>query len=197
MGIRKLARTLRGAAATTGVWSALFAAIGIVLRITLPEEATPLAGSMLLATAQTWALSGAIAGATYATLLVASGRHSLRQLSMPRVALWGAVAAVAIPLGLTLPAAARADWGMLLVYARGVLQFAGAGALSAVVTLALARQAPRAPDVPPHHGTGTLAPGPFEVRVPVSKRDGARGAAGWGDMSAVISAHPRARHTTR
>lgn len=93
-----------------------------------------------------WTLWGALSGAIFAVVLaIAERRHTLAELSLARVALWGAIGSLALPAALTIAEVMQtpfppSEWRFVLA-ALGIAAALGAGC--AVGTLALARRAPR------------------------------------------------------
>jgi hypothetical protein len=94
---RKL-RGLLGVGLTWGaIWATIGALIGLIAGVVVPEDIdsgeTPSRVALVLGTA------GVISGLAFGLALTALERgRSLPNVSLPRVALWGAVGAVAIPL---------------------------------------------------------------------------------------------------
>jgi hypothetical protein len=85
-----------------------------------------------------FAVAGAIAGAAFSLLLAGTERRrTVDSLSVPRAAVWGALAGVAMTLGIVVI-------GRPPLVAVGVLGslFATLGAVSAATTVSLARRAP-------------------------------------------------------
>ena len=85
-----------------------------------------------------FAVAGAVAGAAFSLLLAGTERRrTVDSLSVPRAAVWGALAGVAMTLGFVVlgrpPLAAIGVLGSL---------FASLGAVSAATTVSLARRAP-------------------------------------------------------
>ena len=79
------------------MWAALGAALGVVRGILAPQSIDPGEGPLNVA----WILgtAGFFSGVTFALVLSRLERgRSLRSISLPRVALWGAVGAAVIPL---------------------------------------------------------------------------------------------------
>lgn len=88
-------RRLRGIVGTGLTWAIGWAGSTTVFSVIL---GTPL--SRLAGVAATGAIFGFIAGGTYAVILsIAERRHSLADLSLRRVALWGGIGGVALVLG--------------------------------------------------------------------------------------------------
>ena len=90
-----------------------------------------------------WSLTGAASGAAFAVLLmIAERRHSLAELSMLRMASWGAIGAAVVPVAFL--AIALAKYGLEEVaWVRTAFVIglaAGLGAVCAIGTLALARR---------------------------------------------------------
>jgi len=99
--MRSFLRKLRGALSIAvtwgGVWAAIFAAIAFVIGIVDPDSID--AGEGPVRIAGIGAMFGFISGAVFAALFTATeGRKTLRDLSLGRAALWGAVATAAFPL---------------------------------------------------------------------------------------------------
>ena len=91
-------RGILGVAITWGaMWGAVFALIAFVVGIIDPDSIDP--GETPLRIAGLGAVFGAVSGVVFGVLLaVAEGRKTLRDLSLARVALWGAVATAVFPL---------------------------------------------------------------------------------------------------
>jgi hypothetical protein len=102
-------RGILGVAITWGaVWGAVFATLAFIIGAIDPDAIN--AGETRLRISAVGALFGAVSGVVFGVLLaVAEGRKTLRDLSLVRVALWGAVATAVYPL-LT-----PVDNGMLLI----------------------------------------------------------------------------------
>ena len=93
-------RRLRGAAGIAVTWGSLWAAIGVVLTLAIgvlrPEEIDPGEGPGKVAAVL--GLVGFLSGLGFAAILyMGEKRRTIRELSLGRVALWGAVSAAAIP----------------------------------------------------------------------------------------------------
>ena len=93
-------RRLRGAAGIALTWGSLWAAIGVVLALAIgvlrPEEIDPGEGPGKVAAVL--GLAGFLSGIGFAALLsVGEKRRTIRELSLRRVALWGALGGAAIP----------------------------------------------------------------------------------------------------
>jgi len=94
-------RRLRAASSLAALWATVWLPVGIVLGIifgwTGRSWRIPLWYPVI------WTVLGAASGAVFAFLLSAFGRqHTLDQLSPRRLALWGATAGAALPVGGTL-----------------------------------------------------------------------------------------------
>jgi hypothetical protein len=90
-----------------------------------------------------WSIWGALNGALFAITLTTRGRsHALGELSMPRTALWGALAALALPGALAgIVVLQEGDGAVMWAPAMATLGLAAAaGAGLAAGTLALARR---------------------------------------------------------
>jgi hypothetical protein len=129
------------------MWSAAWALGGSIFWFVSPPEGAALLPRILLPAAIFWAPLGAFGGATFAALLFASRRRRIGQLSMSRIAAWGAMAGVLVPFGLTLGAAFRTAnvVGPHLVAFFG--ECGAFGALCATTALMLARRAADNPSV--------------------------------------------------
>lgn len=124
-------RGIAGVAITWGaVWGAVFATLALVIGIIDPDSIDP--GETPLRIAGMGAVFGAVSGVAFGVLLsVAERRKTLRELSLTRVALWGAIASAVFPL-LT-----PVDNGMLIIVcpigaalAAGLVAIAKKGALA-------------------------------------------------------------------
>ena len=91
-------RGILGVAITWGaVWGAVFATLAFVAGAIDPDSIDP--GETRLRIAGMGAVFGAVSGVVFGVLLsVAEGRKTLRELSLARVALWGAAATAVYPL---------------------------------------------------------------------------------------------------
>lgn len=94
----RICRAILGVAFTWGtVWGAVFALIALAVGVIDPDSIDP--GETPLRIAGLGAVFGAVSGIVFGVLLsVAERRKTLRELSLVRVALWGAVAAAVFPL---------------------------------------------------------------------------------------------------
>ena len=95
-----LIRRLRGAVAIASLWGALFAAIAAVLAFVIgvvsPEQID--AGEGAARVALIFGLAGFLSGLGFAGLLYWSEQgRGIQELSLGRVALWGALGAAAVP----------------------------------------------------------------------------------------------------
>jgi hypothetical protein len=98
--MKRLVRWLRGALGIGVTWSVLWILIGIVLatalRVVRPQDFDP--GEGMTTVLPLLGVVGLLSGLAFAGLLsVTERRRSLRELSLPRVALWGALGSAAIP----------------------------------------------------------------------------------------------------
>jgi uncharacterized membrane protein len=91
-------RGILGVAITWGaVWGAVFATLAFIVGIIDPDSIDP--GETPLRIAGLGAVFGVVSGVAFGVLLaVAEGKKTLRDLSLARVALWGAVASAVFPL---------------------------------------------------------------------------------------------------
>ena len=91
-------RAILGVAFTWGaVWGAVFALIALAVGVIDPDSIDP--GETPLRIAGLGAVFGVVSGIVFGVLLsVTERRKTLRELSLVRVALWGAVAAAVFPL---------------------------------------------------------------------------------------------------
>ena len=125
-------RPLRGAAGIAVTWGSLWAAIGVVLALAIgflrPEEIDPGEGPVNVA--PILGLVGFLSGLGFSALLyMGEKRRTIRELSLGRVALWGALGAAAIPALMGAPIGEGWWTGTL-------------GGLFAAGSVALARRAP-------------------------------------------------------
>ena len=96
-----LLRKLRGALGVTltwgAAWGAVFAAIWLVVALVDPDSIDP--GEFPLVVMGVGAMLGFVSGAVFGALLgVAERGKQVQQLSLVRVALWGALATTVYPL---------------------------------------------------------------------------------------------------
>jgi len=120
-------------------WAPIGAVVGAVLHTVLPGSLIGL-GSVVLLNATTFAILGFVGGVSFAGILrVAEGHHQFDELSIPRVATWGAIGGVLLG-GL---AAAGGLWGGGFgLLGLGMMSAATLlGSSSAAASLALARAA--------------------------------------------------------
>ena len=91
-------RAILGVAFTWGtVWGTVFALIALAVGVIDPDSIDP--GETPLRIAGLGAVFGVVSGIVFGALLsVAERRKTLRELSLVRVALWGAVATAVFPL---------------------------------------------------------------------------------------------------
>jgi len=130
--MRKWLRRIRGALGMGFTWAAAWFAVGSVPRWVFGVS-TDLPLPLL------FGALGFIAGVTFSGLLVLTeGRRRLDQLSLPRVAGWGAIGGVL--LSALFVSGASLGWGEVLAISA---TFALASAVSASGSLALARRAVR------------------------------------------------------
>jgi hypothetical protein len=130
--MKRLLRRIRGIIATGVTWAFAWIGLGAGLGV--------LAGfplSYLLRMALNNSVSGFLAGASFAVILsVAERNHSLRELSLRRVAVWGAAGGLLLSF---LPLV----FGIPLAYLLGPLLInVGIGAGMATGSVALAKRAP-------------------------------------------------------
>ena len=141
-----LLRKLRGALGTALIWALGWGAIGFVVIavLLLAVGSRDFYWETVIAFSLSSALSGLVAGATFSLVLgTLYRRRHLSELSPLRMALWGAAAALLVPLG-TLAAADTV--GLQLetgVVAGMVLTMSGLGAATAGGTVRLAQAADR------------------------------------------------------
>jgi len=142
---------IRGAIGIGLMWAAAWAAVGGVPRWVLGIETdAPLP--------LVFGLFGLLAGTSFSAILaVTEGRRSFDQLSLPRVAAWGALGGAM--LAALFARATSLGWGDLLALAATL---AVASALCASGSLALARRAgeralPDGPAISQTRGHGSLA----------------------------------------
>ncbi len=140
-----LLRRVRGLIGSAVIW-----AVGWMV-VTLPLSLWQLSGvnlpwplwwSMLGRMTYLWGMSGAAAGAVFALMMMlAERRRSLQGLSALRVAIWGGLGALALPL--TVSIASHGFAGLVGRYPLTTLTLYGvtivAGAVSAVGALKIAR----------------------------------------------------------
>ena len=101
MTVRTFLRKCRGAlgiALTWGaVWAAVFAAVALIIGVLDPDSIDP--GEDPVRVGLIGGFYGLVTGAAFSLLLsLAEGRKVIRNLSLGRAALWGAIAAAAFPL---------------------------------------------------------------------------------------------------
>ncbi len=138
--MKRWLRRIRGAVGVGLVWAAVWAPAGVLLGMVVDPD-----GSMDEMWVAVGAYPGFLGGVVFsAVLAVAAGRRRLEQLSLPRVAAWGAAAGLlvgALPLALGAPTTERPP--SLLLAAVTVGAIALLSAASAAGSLALARRAER------------------------------------------------------
>ena len=143
-------RRLRAAGTIAVMWALVWLPIGLALALYAARHppdpsnviARPVDVPWFVAA---WTLWGAVSGGVFAVLLaLAERRRTLGELSLPRMALWGAVGAATLPTALTLIDVVQAplslrlyDWRLGLT---GLTVSAVLGGACAAMTLALARR---------------------------------------------------------
>ena len=152
LGIRTsmLLRVLRGAFGTALLWAIVWlpvgAAFGLLLNAGHPGDVIPPSVLLMVAMGGAW---GGVSGAIFAGLLaLAERKRTIADLSLIRVAAWGAVGCASLPVLLALHYLSRED----LLALRADAMFLGIvlvvsgllGAACAAGTLTLARRAPGA-----------------------------------------------------
>jgi hypothetical protein len=155
-------RRLRALMATAGLWALAWAtaAVVFIMGVGLFARGASLAAlfpDYFLIGALSWGLWGGVNGACFALLLMfAEQRRTLQDLSRARIALWGAIGGVVLPLAtsaLSLLWPTIAIGEVTLQLARGLPVLASvlvSGTLGAVVAaghLSLARRLPAAPSM--------------------------------------------------
>jgi len=139
-------RRLRGVLGTALVWAIGWLPFAlVVILVTAREEPYDWSPAIALLIAIEWVVWGAFSGAVFALLLMwAERRRTLAQLSVWRVAIWGACGAALGPAALMVVAASSpSDVGWIGVATVVVGTSAAVGAACASGTLLLARKAPR------------------------------------------------------
>jgi membrane associated rhomboid family serine protease len=134
-----LVRRLRGVTAVALSWAVGWTLVGtllgLVIRVIRPQDFDP--GESVAGIAGLFAVVGFISGAAFALFFsLAERRRSLRDLSIVRSGVWGALGGAALPLFTTM----NDDMAILL---------APIGAVFATVTVALARRAARREEAVP------------------------------------------------
>lgn len=134
-------RRLRGAMGIAVTWGSLWAAIGAVVAIAIgvvrPEEIDPGEGPGNVAAV--FGLVGFLSGLGFAALLhMREKRRTIPELSLSRVALWGAVGGAAIPALIGAPVGEGWITGTL-----GALFAAGSVAVARRAALAAGRSSPQ------------------------------------------------------
>ena len=94
----KRCRGALGIGVTWGAaWAAIFAAVALIIGLVDPDSIDP--GEGPIRVAGIGAVFGLVSGAGFGVLLsVAEGRKAIRDLSLSRAALWGALGTAAFPL---------------------------------------------------------------------------------------------------
>jgi hypothetical protein len=138
-------RRSRGVLVTAVSWALLWLPVGLldVLIERAPPECLYCPSNWWVLFLGIWSLTGAVSGAAFAVvLMIAERRHSLAELSMLRIATWGAIGAAVVPVAFL--AMALAEYGLEdVAWVRTALVIglaAGLGAVCAIGTLALARR---------------------------------------------------------
>ena len=138
-------RRSRGVLVTAVSWALLWLPVGLldVLIEGAPPECLYCPSNWLVLFLGIWSLTGAVSGAAFAVvLMIAERRHSLAELSMLRIASWGAIGAAVVPVAFL--AMALAEYGLEdVAWVRSALVIGlatGLGAVCAIGTLALARR---------------------------------------------------------
>lgn len=149
----KLLRLIRGAIGIGFTWGAAWAGAGFVLAVATGFKADAPFPAI-------FGVLGFIAGVIFsACLALTEGRRGFDQMSLPRVAGWGAAGGLLLSAGFA--KAASLDWGDVLAIAP---TFAAACAVCASGSLAVARRAARRdlPDI--RAGIGEAEPTDYEKR---------------------------------
>jgi hypothetical protein len=137
-----LLRRLRGIAATAVVWGLLWLPFGLALALASgpPSECLYCPPHWLLRFVAAWSAWGAFSGALFAVILIVMERsRTLFELKASRTAVWGALAALVLPLALTildLVSFSSVEGSTAVAFAVAL----ALGAPCAVLTLKLARR---------------------------------------------------------
>jgi hypothetical protein len=148
--VRTFLRRLRGAISLALLWAAVWLPAGALL--TLLSGWTGHSLRLPLWYFGIWTALGALSGGVFALLLaVLERRQSFQQLSARRLAIWGAIAGGAIPIGGSLLIVALfSDLSLSADAPSAFASMALLGAACAVATLSLARRgAPVETGAPP------------------------------------------------
>lgn len=126
----KWRRRLRGAVGIGLTWAAAWFGAGMLLLLVVGPDAADVPFPLF------FGLLGFLAGATFSTILGAlAARRTFSELSLPGVAVWGALGGVGLAVAFVL----AAGLGSVLLVLAPV--FGVAGGVSAAGTLAIARRA--------------------------------------------------------
>ena len=137
--MKRWLRRIRGAVLMGLTWAVVWAPVGVLIGMVVDPD-----GSMDEMWVAVGAYPGFLGGVVFSTVLgIAASRRRLDELSLPRVAAWGAVAGLlvgAIPFVLGTPTSTIPVWllGGVVVGSTTLLS-----AVSAAGSLALARRADR------------------------------------------------------
>ncbi len=144
--MKRWPRRIRGAVGMGLVWAAVWAPAGVLLGMIVDPD-----GAMDEMWVAVGAYPGFLGGVVFsAVLAVAAGRRRLEQLSLPRVAAWGAAAGLlvgALPSALGASTAEHPPSLLLAAAAAGAIALLSAA--SAAGSLALARRAEARPRLRP------------------------------------------------
>ena len=141
----RIIRRLRGVLVTAFSWVVLWLPVGVLIGLVegTPPECLYCPPNWFLLFLLAWSITAAVSGAAFSiVLMIAERRHSLAELSMARMASWGAIGAAVVPVVLmaTDMIASGSDgvaWGRA---ATVTVLAACLGAACASATLALARR---------------------------------------------------------
>jgi hypothetical protein len=128
------------------VWACAGALIGIVQRYWLPRSYPQLPpgalDGIILANGISWGTYGFALGSLFACVLaIAERRRALEQLTIWRIAVWGALAGALLPVTFMVGLKLATGWGVTNGLLSTLLSVS-LGAGSAAASLALARSAP-------------------------------------------------------
>lgn len=138
-------RRLRGALGNAVTWAVAWGGVGAALGLYFGIGALPMGVSIwqaIVGTAASLAAAGFVAGGSFAVVLgVMERNHTLADLRVPRLALWGAVAGMLVPTVQLLVSGFPGGMTTAMIV-MGITGLMGAGCSAG--SLALARRADRA-----------------------------------------------------
>jgi len=140
-------RVLRGILGTALTWSIPWGLAGALVRMIKPTESGQFPSlSMLTATAADMGVVGALIGGVFAGIIAMRGPRRFAALTFRRIAVWGVVASLAIPIASLLASVKFSVPPSLMGYVvQQLVLFTGLGATCAAATLWMHRRGSQTP----------------------------------------------------